>query len=87
MDIKVSDESVEETLISRVTIINPSPVPVPLPQQFRCMFHGAKEISYGRHLFRFPITHMGYKKLVSAFQAKFLRKVIVDFGFAGFDEV
>jgi len=77
----------EETLITRVTIINPNTRSLPLPQRYRCLFHGTESIRYGRHIFRFPITHMGYKRLVSAFQSDFMGKVQVSFGSAGFEEV
>ena len=87
MSIKFTDEALEETLISRVTIINTSLRSVPLPQHYQRLFHGAKAITYGRHVFRFPITHMGYKKLASSFQSKFAGKVKVEFGSAGFEEV
>ena len=68
-------------------MINPSPDPIPLPYKYRCLFRGAFEMKYGRHLFRFPITHMGYKLLVSRFQSDFAGRVRVDFSSAGFDEV
>jgi len=87
MDVKVVDESVEETLITRVTIINPCVKSIPLPQKYQCLFHGLDSIRYGRHVFRFPITHMGYKRLVSSFQSDFMGRVVVQFGGADFEEV
>jgi hypothetical protein len=87
MGIQLANEGVEETLITRITIINTKPEAVPLPGKYRCLFHGAASIRYGRHIFRFPIEHLGYKRLVSSFQADFAGKVRVDFGASGFDEV
>ena len=87
MDIEVVDESKEETFITKITIINPSPTPVPIPYKYRCLFRGASKVSYGRHLFRFPITHMDYKRLVSSLQSDFMGVLQVDFGASGFDEV
>jgi len=87
MDVEVDNGVMEETLITRVTIINPHTNSIPLPKKYRGIFHGADSISYGRHTFRFPITHIGYKRLVSSFQSEFSGKVKVEFGSAGFDEV
>ena len=87
MSFEIMDESKHETFITRVTVINTSTIPIPLPYKYRCLFHGADSICYGRHVFRFPITHVGYKRLVSSFQADFVGKLRVDFGGAGFDEV
>jgi hypothetical protein len=85
--IQFANEGVEETLITRVTVINTKPAAIPLPKKYRGLFHGDESIRYGRHIFRFPIEHMGYKRLVSSFQADFAGKVIIDFGASGFDEV
>ena len=87
MGIQVRDESAEETMITRVTVINPREESLPLPQRFRCLFRGAESLKYGRHTFRFPITHMGYKRLVSAFQSKFAGRLRIEFGASGFEEV
>ena len=87
MDIEVVDESKEETFITKITIINPSPTPVPIHNKYRCLFRGASEVTYGRHLFRFPITHMDYKRMVSSFQSDYIGKLQVSFGASGFDEV
>ena len=87
MGVEIVDESRMETVITRVTVINPSPTPVSLPTKYRGLFHGVSALPYGRHVFRFPITHMGYKRLVSSFQAQFVGRLRVDYGSAGFDEV
>ena len=87
MDIHFDDEKQEEVMITRVCVVNSNTDPIPLPDKYRCMFHGDSCIRYGRHTFRFPITNLGYKRLVSSFQSDFMRKVRVEFGFAGFDEV
>lgn len=87
MDIQVGDEGVEEVLITRVTVVNPFVEPLPLPGKYRCLFRGDKELSYGRHVFRFPITHTGYKRLVSSFQSDFMGRLRVEFGSAGIHEV
>jgi len=87
MSIQVGNETVEEMLISRVVVINPKDQSVKLPQKYRGLFRGAEELKYGRHSFRFPIEHMGYKKLVSSFQNDFLGRLIVDFKTSGFDEI
>ena len=87
MSIELTDESVEETLVARLVVVNPSTAPVPLPQKYRCLFHGAESISYGRHMFWFPITHLGYKRLVSKFQSDFFGKVKVEFKTSGFDDM
>ena len=87
MSFELVGDSSEETLITRVSVINPYPVSIPLPYKYRCLFHGADVIRYGRHTFRFPITNMWYKRVISAFQAEFASKVKVDFGSAGFDEI
>ena len=87
MEVNVKDESVEETFITRVTMVNPNPCSIPLPSKYHCLFHGEDSIRYGRHVFRFPITHMGYKRLVSSFQSDFKGRVTVDFGSSGFEEV
>jgi len=85
--IEVINDSLEETFIARVTIVNPNPSPVIIKEKYRCLFRGNSEVSYGRHYFRFPITHMGYKRLVSSFQADYAGVFKVDFGSSGFDEV
>ena len=87
MHIHFDDETQEEVMITRVCVINPNPDSIPLPERFRSLFHGDSCIKYGRHTFRFPITHMGYKRLVSSFQSDFMKKVRVEFGSAGFEEV
>ena len=86
MDIQVGNEAIEEIVVTRVTVINPSEGPVKLPQRYRGLFRGAEELGYGRHVFRFPITHIGYKRLVSQLQVEFLGKLKVDFGTSGTDE-
>jgi len=87
VNIEVPNDNLEETFITKVTIINPHPVPVILPPKYHCLFHGASMVSYGRHLFRFPITHMGYKRLVSSLQSDYAGVLKVEFGSAGFDTV
>ena len=87
MDFEVVDESIEETFITRLTVINPKPESVPIPKKYHCIFHGAGSVSYGRHLFRFPITHMGYKRLVSQLQVDFKGRLRVEFGGSDFDNV
>jgi hypothetical protein len=77
----------EESVITRLMVVNPSPRPVPLPSQYRGLFHGASEIKYGRHVFRFPIDNLDAKRLVSRFQSDFQGLVRVDFGVETFDEV
>lgn len=85
--IEVVDDKLEKTFITKVTIINPNPSPVPIKEKYRCLFKGDSEVSYGRHHFRFPITHMGYKRLVSSFQSDYVGVFLVDFGGSDFDEV
>jgi len=87
MNIEIPDDNLEETFITKVTIINPNPDPVPISDKYHCLFRGSSVVTYGRHLFRFPITHMGYKRLVSSFQSDFRGMLRVDFGAAGFDVV
>jgi len=87
MNITVLNDKLEETFITKVTIINPNPEPVPILDKYHCLFHGSSEVSYGRHYFRFPITHIGYKRLVSSLQTDYIGILKVDFGAAGFDEV
>jgi len=86
MNIEVSNDS-EETFITKVTIINPNPDPVSILHKYRCLFRGSPVVTYGRHLFRFPITHMGYKRLVSSLQSDYAGVLKVEFGAAGFDTV
>ena len=87
MNFQFGNERMTETLISRITIINPSSAPVPLPMKYRRLFHGATHIKYGRHIFRFPIDNMNYKRLVTSFQNEFMGRIFVDFGASGIDEV
>jgi len=85
VNIELPDDNLEETFITKVTITNPKPDPVPVPSKYHCLFRGSPVVFYGRHLFRFPITHMGYKRLVSSLQSDFAGILKVDFGAAGFD--
>ena len=87
MDVQFGDDKKGESLITRVTVINPHPDPVLIPQKYRCLFHGDTEVTYGRHVFRFPIDNLGYKRLVSSFQSDFMKRLVVDFGALGIDEV
>ena len=77
------NETKEETFITNVTIINPRPFPVPIPSKYHCIFKGRDSVSYGRHHFRFPITHMDYKRLVSSLQSDYAGVLRVDFGLCG----
>jgi len=87
VNVEIPNDNLEETFITKVTIINPCSSPVALSDKYRCLFRGSSEVSYGRHLFRFPITHMGYKRLVSSLQSDYAGVLNVDFGATGFDEV
>ncbi|MDR2403191.1 MAG: hypothetical protein LBD78_04100 [Spirochaetaceae bacterium] len=60
-------EKEEEVLITRISIINRNPSPLSVAQKYRCLFHGSGEIKYGRYSFRYPVTHTGYQRLVTAF--------------------
>jgi len=85
--IEIPSDRLEETFITKVTIINPNPASVPIEEKYHCLFRGSSEVSYGRHHFRFPITHMGYKRLVSSLQSDYAGVLKVDFSGSGFDEV
>jgi len=87
MGIEVIDDKKREAVITRVMVINHNINPIEIPDRYRCLFHGRSFISYGRHIFRFPITSMDYKRLVSSFQAEFSGKVTVDFGSSGTEEI
>ena len=77
----------EETFITKITVINPMVASVPLPKKYHCLFHGAESVRYGKHVFRFPITHLEYKRLVSSLQSDFKKVLQVNFGAAGFEEI
>lgn len=81
------DEKAEDLVISRITVINPDPDPAFIPQKYRSLFHGESFLRYGRHLFRFPITNMGYKRLASSFQSEFMGRLGIDFGACGIEEI
>jgi hypothetical protein len=85
--IEIGNDTLEETFIAKVTIINPSPTPVAIKEKYRCLFRGDQEVTYGRHQFRFPITNMGYKRLVSSLQGDYAGELKVDFSGSGFDAV
>ena len=87
MGVQYGNEKLTESLISRITIINPNRDSIPLPQKYRCLFHGESSVKYGRHIFRFPISNMEYKRLVSSFQSEFAGRIRVDFSASGIDEV
>jgi hypothetical protein len=61
------DEKAEDVLVTRISIINRNPVPVSVAQKYRSLFHGATKIRYGKHTVRYPVTHTGYQRLVTAF--------------------
>jgi hypothetical protein len=61
------NEKEEEVLITRISIVNRSPEPVTVAQKFIGLFHGNTKIKYGKHTVRYPVTHTGYQRLVTAF--------------------
>jgi hypothetical protein len=86
MQIVVGSGKMSECVITRVTIINKGG-DVHIPVEYRCMFHGADRVGYGRHVFRFPVTHIGYKRMVSKFQSEFAGRMVVDLSMSAIDEV
>jgi hypothetical protein len=84
--VEVGNEKGEEVLITRISIINRNPAPLSVAQRYQCMFHGEKAISYGRHVFRYPVTHTGYQRLVTAFIGDY-PNVRVDLGSSGIETV
>ena len=80
MSVEVVNRSSEETFMVKVTIINPRPMSVLLPAKYHCLFRGVASLSYGRHIVSFPVTHIGYKRLVSSLQSEFRKTLRVDFG-------
>jgi len=87
MGIQFGDEKQVSSLITRVTVINPNPSPVEILPKYYCLFHGKDLVEYGRHVIRFPVSNMGYKRLVSSFQADYAGQIRVDFGAVGIDEI
>ena len=66
MQIELSKERAEEQIIVRVTIINPSPIAVPISSRFACMFGGKTSVAYGRHTYRYPVSNVPKQRLVGA---------------------
>jgi hypothetical protein len=85
MDDGVVDELEEELVIARISIINPSPDPLPIAKRFRGMFRGKDVITYGRHTYRYPVENVACQRLVSALQKEY-PQLKVDVGVSGLEQ-
>jgi hypothetical protein len=85
MDVVYGDEGQEEALITRVSFINRSPVPVRVKSKYRVLFHG-DVVRYGRHTVRYAVTSVDHQRLVTAFMKDY-PNVKVDIGASGTEVV
>jgi hypothetical protein len=85
MNIVYGDESQEEVLVTRISVINRSPVPVRVSSKYRGLFHGDL-IRYGRHTVRYAVTSIDHQRLVTAFMKDF-PGLKVDIGASGLERM
>jgi hypothetical protein len=83
MSITYGDESQEEALITRIAVINRSPVPVRVKPRYRVLFHG-DVVRYGRHTVRYAVTSTAHQRLVTAFMKDY-PLLTVDIGASGIE--
>jgi hypothetical protein len=85
MSIVYGDESREEVLVARISVINRSPVPVRVDSRFRGLFHG-DSVPYGKHTIRYAVTSVAHQRLVTALM-KGYSQLEVDVGASGLERV
>jgi hypothetical protein len=85
MSVSYGDESQEEVLVARVSVINRSPVPVRVKPQYRVLFHG-DQVPYGKRTIRYAVTSVAHQRLVTAFMKDY-PKLQVDVGASGLERM
>jgi hypothetical protein len=78
------DESQEETLITRVAVINRDSKPLRVKQKYSGLFHG-DVVRYGKHTIRYAVTSTTHQRLVSAFMKDY-PGLKVDIGASGLEQ-
>jgi hypothetical protein len=84
MNIAYGDEGQEETLVTRVAIINRSPIPVRVKRRYWGLFHG-DVVRYGKHTIRYAVTSTAHQRLVTAFMRDYPH-LKVDIGASGLEQ-
>jgi hypothetical protein len=84
--IVAGDESGEEVLVTRISIINRNPSPVSVAARYASLLHGSRRVDYGRTVVRYPVTNTGYQRLVTAFINEH-PELRVDIGSSGIETV
>jgi hypothetical protein len=79
------DESQEEVLVTRVSIIYRGLEPLRVKPKYRVFFHG-DVLRYGRHTIRYAVTSTQHQRLVTAFMKDY-PGVKVDVGASGLERV
>ena len=83
MDIVYGDESLEEVLVVRVSVVNRGAEPVRVAPQYRGLFHGDL-VRYGRHTVRYAVTSTAHQRLVTAFMKEY-PQLKADIGASGLE--
>jgi hypothetical protein len=85
VNIVYGDEVQEEVLVTRVSVINRSPVPVRVGSKYWGLFHG-ELICYGRHTVRYAVTSKDHQRLITAFMKDY-PDLKVDIGASGLERM
>jgi hypothetical protein len=85
MNVSYGDESQEEVLVARVSVINRGPDPVRVKPQYRALFHGDL-VPYGKRTIRYAVTSVAHQRLVTDFMRDY-PNLKVDVGASGLERM
>jgi hypothetical protein len=75
----MSKQVKEDTLYGKVVVVNKSIQRVDVGEKYAILFRGRRILGYGKYEYKFPIEDVTKKRLVSAFQLDFQKKLRIAF--------